>query len=83
MYKRQDGWRIFERGTGSTLPMPCCEDDDDDYYTHYTLLLLFHYYFIVIKTFSVRYKIFMLPMMKAPTVSTFQVCQSFVEFAFL
>ena len=24
------GWRIFEGGTGSTLPMPCCEDDDDD-----------------------------------------------------
>ena len=27
---RRDDWRIFEGGTGSTLPMPCCEDDDDD-----------------------------------------------------
>ena len=26
----RDDWRIFEGGTGSTLPMPCCEDDDDD-----------------------------------------------------
>ena len=24
----RDGRRIFEGGTGSTLPMPCCEDDD-------------------------------------------------------
>ena len=26
----RDGWRIFEGGIGSTLPMACCEDDDDD-----------------------------------------------------
>ena len=31
----RDGWRIFEGGTGSTLPMPCCENDDYYYYYYY------------------------------------------------
>ena len=26
----RDGWRIFEGGTGSTLPTSCREDDDED-----------------------------------------------------
>ena len=26
----RDSERMFEGGTGSTLPMPCCQDDDDD-----------------------------------------------------
>ena len=26
----RDGWRIFEGGTGRTLPVSCCEEDDDD-----------------------------------------------------
>ena len=25
-----DGWRVFEDGTGCTLPTSCCEDDDGD-----------------------------------------------------
>ena len=25
----RDGWRIFEGGTGSTLPMPCCKGNDE------------------------------------------------------
>ena len=26
----KDGWRVFEGGTGTTLPMPSSQDDDDD-----------------------------------------------------
>ena len=35
----RDGWRIFTCGTGSTMPMPCCEsDDDDDNESRYVLI---------------------------------------------
>ena len=26
----RDGWKIFEDGTGNTLPMPCREDDEEE-----------------------------------------------------
>ena len=59
VYKRQgrDCWRIFDGGTGSTLPLPCREDDDElviSLFYHCCYLVILHCRELSIDSFSLK-----------------------------